>query len=77
MKEQSFLQRWDKEWKCYVHIDSLEEVVAGDRLTAARRPEKLEDRSIDLEPVSGVYIAICRANSYTVYTGVYQGLIQK
>ena len=28
-----FLQRWDSHWRCYVNIDSLEEVVDGDRLT--------------------------------------------
>lgn len=36
-----FLQRWDTDWKCYINIDSLEEVAAGDRLTvAARKQEK-------------------------------------
>lgn len=31
-----FLQRWDTRWRCYVNIDSFEEVVEGDRLTVVR-----------------------------------------
>ena len=31
-----FLQQWNRDWKCYVNIDSLEEIVASDRLTVAR-----------------------------------------
>jgi len=35
-----FLQRWDTDWDCYINVDSLEEVIAGDRLTVARRLAK-------------------------------------
>ena len=42
-----FLQRWNLDWKCFVNVNSLEEVVPGDRLTvASRRPEKQGDHHI-------------------------------
>ena len=37
-----FLQRWDTVWNCFINVDSLEEVVAGDRLTVAKRPSRPE-----------------------------------
>ena len=47
-RTQFFLQQWDGDWECYVNVDSLEEVVDGDRLTAvARRSEKQADCSLD------------------------------
>ena len=51
-----FLQQWNRDWKCYINIDSLEEMVAGDRLTVARRLEKPADCSVDdlNSDVSGV-----------------------
>ena len=36
-----FLQRWDLQWKCYVNIDSLDEMIDGDRLTEVRTGVRL------------------------------------
>ena len=44
-----FLQRWDIRWRCYVNIDSLEEVVDGDRLTVVRTSVWPEKAAADTE----------------------------
>ena len=32
------LQRYDDKWKCFINIDSLEQVTEGDRLTVVSKP---------------------------------------
>jgi len=32
------LQKYDRDWNCFVNIDSLEDVSSGDRLTVAKFP---------------------------------------
>lgn len=31
-----YLQRWNREWDCFINVDSLEDVQSGDKLTVAK-----------------------------------------
>ena len=44
-----FLQRWDNKWSCYVNVDSLEEIISGDRLTVAKTPRSLRPKKVATE----------------------------
>ena len=33
-----FLQKWNSQWRCFVNIDSLEDIASGDRLTVVKIP---------------------------------------
>ena len=65
-----FLQRWETDWNCYINIDSLEEVVAGDQLTVARRPREPEKQgdghSTDAEVSTYIYIYIYELRQWCI-----------
>ena len=33
-----FLQKWNSDWRCYVNVDSLEDIASGNRLTVVKIP---------------------------------------
>ena len=37
-----FLQKWNSDWRCYINVDSLEDIDNGDRLTVVKFPPHAE-----------------------------------